>query len=254
MQTLFQSKKLEQNAGPFKLVTELSGELCNYALFAGDECCGLFTESTDQLNLELFQELDIESFTALVWTDVFTLVPNMLWSSDQRQDYAKLLFTDNEEMVLMDQKVEAAQSTALYGLDQNLHDQLSAISNRLKIANPVPFLIGYLMDIESADNKLYAHFSGRHLLISVLKGGNLMHCTVYNVTNTDEVIYYLSYVCKVYELDTSIAIGGNFDENMLDVLSSYFYSIQPLVITHIDNLDNPSKYNSILNPLAYANR
>jgi len=171
---------------------------------------------------DLFFENDFFTYSfqktcVLIFSPLFTYIPNGIYSEKYKEDYINFIFSEKEERFL-DYSISSPKITVLYPISEDIHDFfIRSFNEPVFFHYSLPIIAHYYAN--DSDHKkrrmiINAHEKGIDIFCFSQKSfllGNHFPCEKF-----EDAIYYILYTWKQLKLDRladSLYVTGEYNQN-----------------------------------------
>lgn len=196
------------------------------------------TEQKDAFSIfkDVFFENDFFAYPfqktcILVFSSLFTYVPNAIYSDEYKEDFIKFIFSEKAE-IFLDHLVPSAELRVLYPVSEDVYDFFVRSFNEPEFVHYSSPLISYFYGRKVKQPQLIinAHEKGIDIFCFSQKSfllGNHFPCE-----KLRDALYYILYTWKQLKLDRFtdlLFVAGDRSQNreLIDNLSLYIRHVRP---------------------------
>jgi hypothetical protein len=213
-------------------------------------------EQTDAFSVfkDLFFEYDFFAYSfqrtyVLVFSSLFTFVPNAMYSDQYKDDFIRFIFSEKEDKFL-DHSISLPKLQVLYPISETVYDFFIRSFNHLEFIHHLTPLITYFYD---PDTK----YKNRRMIINMHEKGVDIVCfsrqlfilgNHFPCEKFQDAIYYILYTWKQLKMDRYtdlLYVSGAYEQNeeLIRELKLYIQQVCPKPIpeecwfdTHTQNI------------------
>lgn len=163
---------------------------------------------------------NIEGAKAFIWPSAYTLIPNSLYSSNNKEDFIKLSHGNLEQLILKDEKLSIVDNTIVYGVHPS--QQLAALT--LYPGVSIHCAVGKLIDysLHKMSDGICVRLLEKHMYVCCIKNKQLQLCNKYALSNDTDILYFISLINqKHFSSPADIHIIGKSNKELKQLLAKY---------------------------------
>lgn len=178
-------------------------------------------------------QLSYKQVQVALMTPTFTLVPERLFNPLERRTYLQEITALNYEIEIRTDELAAVGIRLVYGVKQNLLDEVSKAFPAAKISHATTAFLAGLLARQNAPTSpvVYLQVYAGWLVAVILEGKNLLFANVFNYQSGKDFLYYVLLLFDQYQLapeETPVYVAGQLVENseIYPLLQRYIRSLR----------------------------
>ena len=205
------------------------------------------TEETDAFSIfkDLFFENDFFNYSfqktyVLVFSPLFTYIPNDIYSDKYKEDFIRFIFSEKEEGFL-DCSVPAAKLRVLYSVPEEVYDFFIRSFNEPEFIHYSAPVITYFCSTKTKykERRMFINVHPKGIDIFCFSQKSFLFGNHFPCEKFQDAVYYILYTWKQLKMDRFndlLYVTGERDQNeeLLTKLQLYIQHVRPKSI--------PSKY------------
>lgn len=194
-----------------------------------------------------FEDFLKSAFAALPWlknqyrsvhiaveTKKSTLIPAVLFDSQERQNYLNFNFTGGEEERILSDHLIPADIQHVYSIPEKIY---TALKGHFPQVNPVSYASVIIASVwihyknRINNNRVFLHVGDHRFEILIFDGHRMSYFNTFPYQNREDIVYYLIFVMEQLNQNpenTPVIILGNIDKNnsLLELIYRYVRHVE----------------------------
>jgi len=187
---------------------------------------------TEWIETEALLQKPFQKTRVFVFSEKFTLAPDVLYSNNLKEEFAHVLFDKGEKLNFAENHVRQLEAKLLFALPEGLVEIILDTLGEGEIVHPLKPLLAYLMESERKNNLLLL-FNGKDLYVIQQSKNQVKLANSFKINHVNDVVYFILTTLKQLGISSKSTVlfyagNSNFIGETEKNLQNYFASIKKL--------------------------
>ncbi len=184
------------------------------------------------LETEDFLRNPFKEVSVFIFSEKFTIIPNEFFSDEYSGDLASVLFEQNTDYTLIENKVESINAHLHFPVLTKIFEVLQLYFTNAQYFHPLTKLLQIPLFINKRNRSVIITFKNYFYLI-VLRNNHLLLANSFQISHHNDLVYNIINTFQQLETarsETDLFIADVFTDNteIIRLLKPYFENIMPL--------------------------
>jgi hypothetical protein len=150
-----------------------------------------------------FASIKYQKTSALVFSELFTLIPQALFREDAASDFLKLNSSFDFDAPVISKAINSIESQLVYAIPTSLKQSLENTFGEVGIMHQAePLIIENMTQFKNSNEKiLIAHIQNGHFELMAIANHKMIYFNTFKYISTEDVAYYTLLVCETLKLN-----------------------------------------------------
>jgi hypothetical protein len=174
----------------------------------------------------------------LVFSSLFTYIPDAIYSDEYKADFIKFIFSEKEKKILED-SVSSAKLKILYPVPETAYDFFTRLFNKPEFIHYSKPLIAYFLspDIDHKERQMTVNVHEKGIDILCFFQRSFLLGNHFPFEKSEDAVYYILYTWKQLKMDRFsdlLHVTGKHSQNeeLIKKLRLYIQHVHPRPIPH----------------------